>query len=339
MRPLLALSAVLACNARRSPAPLPDASPPVAIAEAPSAPPRPYDLPADLARLTRSARDTLGERAVVHVTADVFLLAAPGPGPSFDAAVKLLDAAVPAFAAGRFTRLPDRAITILLLSSDGAYRAFSKDRPDAPDPLPRFGYYLHGAREVVVDAAQGIHTLTHEIVHPIVARDFPAAPLWFDEGLGALFENPRMAGPGDIHGATNWRRAQLVEALTAAARRGGDGTSAAPPQRGPHQAAGSGAERVGLDALFGMSDDAFRAKDVARELRPARELLHYAMARYACEWLDAGNQLWPFYRAWREGIAGDPSGREAFRRVVLRTPEEANGEWVRWVLGGAGDSR
>ena len=70
-----------------------------------------------------------------------------------------------------------------------------------------------------------------------------------------------------------------------------------------------------------MSDAAF-GKD---------ELLHYAMARYACQWLDERDKLWAFYHAFRDGIADDPTGEEAFTAVVGKAPKDANEQWVTWV--------
>jgi len=77
-----------------------------------------------------------------------------------------------------------------------------------------------------------------------------------------------------------------------------------------------------LDRLFGMSDEAFRS---------GAEDLHYAMARYACQWLDDRGKLWPFYQRWRDHVADDPTGEISFREVVGMTPAEANASWTRWV--------
>ena len=53
-----------------------------------------------------------------------------------------------------------------------------------------------------------------------------------------------------------------------------------------------------------MSDATFRDDD---------ESLHYAMARYACQWLDERGQLWSFYRAWRDDVTDDPTGERRSR--------------------------
>jgi hypothetical protein len=82
--------------------------------------------------------------------------------------------------------------------------------------------------------------------------------------------------------------------------------------------------RPRLDADYGMSDDTYLNGD---------RLLHYAMARALCEWLDEPHALWLFCQAWRDGGPGDPDGSLAFESVVHETPAQANGECARWVVG------
>jgi hypothetical protein len=163
-----------------------------------------------------------------------------------------------------------------------------------------YGFYRPDVRTIVMNAGPGIGTLTHEMVHPLVEADFPGAPTWIDEGIASLFEAPVLSRDGEIHGAKNWRLPRLRTAL------------GSPRER----------EATRLDALFGMSDATFRDDD---------ETLHYAMARYACQWLDEHEQLWGFYRAWRDDAADDPTGERAFASVVGETPREANARWQAWV--------
>jgi hypothetical protein len=151
-----------------------------------------------------------------------------------------------------------------------------------------------------MNAGPGIGTLTHEIVHPLVEADFPGAPVWIDEGIASLFEAPVLPRPGEIHGAKNWRLPRLRTALASRKER----------------------SEARLDALFGMPDDAFRGTD---------EDLHYAMARYACKWLDDRGKLWDFYRAWRDSVAEDRTGEAAFKAAVGMSPADANDAWTAWV--------
>jgi hypothetical protein len=77
-----------------------------------------------------------------------------------------------------------------------------------------------------------------------------------------------------------------------------------------------------MQRLFGMSDSTFRGR---------LEDLHYAMARYFCQWLDSKKLLWKFYRRWRDTHATDPTGIKAFRAVVGKSPAESTAEWHRWL--------
>ena len=63
------------------------------------------------------------------------------------------------------------------------------------------------------------------------------------------------------------------------------------------------------------------------------EDLHYAMARYVCQWLDERKMLWPFYRRWRDTFEKDPTGAQAFAEVVGTSPAEANVAWVKCSRG------
>jgi hypothetical protein len=174
---------------------------------------------------------------------------------------------------------------------------------------------VHGPRELAVDLSRGeafLTTLTHEVVHPLMADDFPEAPLWLNEGVASLYEVPVFLPDGSIHGvARDWRQTDLRAGL------------ASPVDRGD----------VRLDALFGMSARAFRGDAPRNGKARAADLesLHYALARSACAWLDEQGKLWSFYRARRDGVAEDATGEKAFRRVMGATPRDMNAAWGRWA--------
>lgn len=238
----------------------------------------------------------------------LFVLVGPDAGPAFMQSVALAHDALAVLLDGRLAVLPDRAVTVWVFSSPSRFASFLKKRVvDAPWGDSPFGLYHAATREIFVNAAPGVTTLTHELMHPLLQADFPRAPTWLVEGIASLYEAPDLSVRGEIHGKPNYRRDELLSALRRAPR--GDAPR--------------------LDALFGMSTEAFRTP---KEL----ELLHYAMAREAVRWLDDGGKLWPFYQAWREGVLDDPGGERAFERVVGKTPAEANGAWVAWVEGKGG---
>lgn len=262
--------------------------------------PPPYDLAADLAARNAEARAQLGETAATDVVSDVFLFASARRDASYEGALKLARQALDAYFNRRFGHRPERAVTVTVFPSDAAFHTFCKDRLDDAHAND-LGVYDRRRREILVDAAPGLGTLTHELVHPIVQSDFPDAPAWLNEGLGALFEAPAFPRPGEVHGTRNWRLARLRAA------------SSSPTER----------DAVRLESLFGMSDATFLGED--------RDL-HYAMARYAFQWLDERGALWAFYAAWRDARIDDVTGEAAFARATGMTPREASEEWRRWVL-------
>ena len=234
------------------------------------------------------------------VTEAPFILAGPGwTVASLHTVTDLVHRALDAFYNGRFATRPTRPVAVYLFSSAGPYERFCKTRLGEPC-MSDFGFYRPDVRTIVMNAGPGIGTLTHEIVHPLVEADFERAPTWIDEGLASVFEAPVLPRAGEIHGAKNWRLPRLRAAVSSAKER----------------------EHTTLEALFAMNDATFRDDDVS---------LHYAMARYACQWLDERGQLWSFYRAWRDGVRTDPTGEKAFAAVTGQTPAQATAAWQAWV--------
>ena len=276
------------------PAPTPTLTP--ASATPPTLTPTPaYDLAADLASRISDAKRELGDTTPASVEADVFVIAGPGAAGT----VKFIRDTLAAYFNGRFEKRPARAVSVYMFASAAPYDAYCKKRWNEPCLSP-YGFYHPDPRIIVMNAGPGIGTLSHELVHPIVETDFPRAPTWINEGIASLFEAPVMPRAGEIHGAKNWRHPRLIAGL------------ASPKEK----------DESRLDALFGMSDARFRGDN---------ERLHYATARYVCQWLDARGELWPFYRAWRDDIANDPTGARAFAAVTKMSPEQASELWLKWV--------
>ena len=310
MRPLVPLLSLILCVPLAfddsAPASSDSVSPPpltalLAASAAPEFPPVPaFDLAFDVHARTEFARLDLGNGMDTHVVGDAFVMVTPFRNKVFDDSVALAEQALAAYFNGRFAKHPEHAVTIYVFDSAKRFGEYCQARGRGESCARELGVYLRGTREILVNQAPGLTTLTHELVHPIIADDFPQAPVWLDEGIAGLFEAAVFPHPGEVHGTTNWRLPRLKNAF------------------------GSEEDRtfVHLDNLFLLSEVAFRggAKDMA-----------YAMARYACQWLDSKNQLWPFYQAWRDHVAEDPSGEKAFATVVGRTPKEAAADWEKWV--------
>ena len=261
-----------------------------------------YDLASDRERRARAAKDELGPRTVTTVISDIFVVIGPPgwQGSSFESSVSLMRSSMAGYMNNRFGKKPSQAISVYLFPEGTTYESFCKKKYNAPC-IAHYGFYQPGDRYMVMNIGLGAGTLTHEIVHPLVETDFPDAPTWINEGIASVFEAPVITKPGEIHGVKNWRHPRLKKAMLSAGER----------------------DHARLDTVFGMADDVFRSDN---------EDLHYALARYICQWLDERGKLWPFYQRWRDTVATDPTGNKAFQEVVGMTPTEASAAFQKWTL-------
>lgn len=258
-----------------------------------------YDLAVDVGARTTEARQELGKKAAVETVENVFVLVTPAGAGSLGEAKGTTKRVLEAYFNGRFSKRPDKAISVYLFPDAKPYEAYCQSRYAAACGTP-YGFYRPDERRIVMNAGPGIGTLTHELVHPIVETDFPQAPEWVNEGIASLFEAFSMPAPGQIRGVKNWRHPRLLRALRSEKER----------------------TEASMSTLFGMSDRTFRNDD---------EDLHYATARYLCQWLDQQGKLWPFYQHYRDHFAEDPTGALSFRAVMGKSPAEANDAWMSWV--------
>jgi hypothetical protein len=271
------------------------------------------DLPASLRAAVDAAAVALHTRAVTHVDIDAFVLVDADHGPHFARAVDLTRKALDALYDGRFDKHPSAAVTVFVFSDQDAYQRFCSARVDGSCPT-NFGQYDRRSREIVLHATKGAETTLHELVHPILAQaDFPRAPAFLDEGIAALYENPVFCAKGHITGMSNWRYDDVKRALDA------------PDDPGPSR----------LEGLFAMDTVSFLTLDPAHpETGPtdlAKENRHYGLSRYFAQWADRQGKLWPFYRAWRAGIATDPRGEKAFAAVFGKTLGQASPDFEAYV--------
>ena len=255
-------------------------------AAAPGQVPAGYSLEQDRNQRIELAKQELGPKTKPRVVEEVFVVIGSGE------AVGLMERATAAYFNGRFDKRPDQAISVYLFPNAKQYDAYCQKQLGAPC-ISVYGFYRPDLRRIVMNAEPGLGTLTHELVHPIIDTDFPQAPTWLNEGIASLYEAPVMPRAGEIHGRKNWRHPRLLQALASKDER----------------------QLVTLERLFALSDAEFRG---------AHEDLNYALARYFCQWLDAQDELWPFYRGWRDGYADDTRGVKSFVGVTtLRRPDEA----------------
>ena len=277
-------------------------APGVASAEpAPVVVPPPEEPTETVEQLRERARRELGEKVSFALVHERFLMVgSPGWGASgVQSSAAFSERVLGALLTGRFDRLPTHTLPVYLFGDVSSYEAYCKKQYGGACISP-YGFFSPSDRRLVMNVGLGIGSLSHELVHPIVEVDFPEAPTWLNEGIASLFEAPLMPKKGEIHGAKNWRYPRLQAALLS------------PRER----------DKVTLDALFALSDEQFRGDD---------ESLNYALARYVCQWLDGRQQLWTFYRGWRDGVATDRFGKKAFQAATGQTTTEANDAWSRWA--------
>jgi hypothetical protein len=274
------------------------APPPASAAAAEKPPAPPYDLESDRDARVKLAREDLGASTKAVRVSPIFIVAGPSAAVTASA-TPFIEAVIGAYTNGRFSKPPSQAISIYIFPESGPYNGFCRKHYGGKDCISRFGFYEPNDRKIIMNGgADG--TLSHELVHPFVETDFPEAPTWINEGIASLFEQPVLTRQGEIHGAKNWRFPRLRSAMNSA-------------KEDPS---------IRLETLFTISDEAFRGDS---------EDLHYAMARYFCQWMDEKGKLWPFYRAWRDNVKEDPRGEKAFIEVVGKTPKDASADWRRWL--------
>ena len=192
-----------------------------------------------------------------------------------------------------FPKRPDKLIEVWLFRNERSFRAGAKkyfdDTPDTP-----FGYYSPDHSAMIMNA-NGLGTLSHELVHPYMEINFPNVPSWFNEGLASLYEYPG-EHKGHIIGHVNWRLPELKREIKAKTL--------------PTLA----------KLLHTTSDEFYDASWDA-----------YAQARYLCYYLQETGKLHAFYDRFH-GDTKDESGQAALEAVLGEDLDTFEPKWRAWVL-------
>jgi hypothetical protein len=194
-----------------------------------------------------------------------------------------------------FNKRPDYPIRVYLFGDERTYRAYAKKLFDDTD-VSYFGYFKPDEKALVMNIGTGTGTLVHEMVHALMEPDFPAAPTWFSEGLASLYEQCRVERDGLV-GLVNWRLPVL--------RRGLQNKTTLP-----------------LAKLIATSRAEFLDENTG---------VHYAQARYLCQFMQERSVLREFYRTYRDGFKNDKTGAKALQKVFGKTVAEIEKEWLKWV--------
>ncbi len=193
-----------------------------------------------------------------------------------------------------FRRKPTHVITVLLFRDAKTYRHWAKKLYNNKKP-PHFGYYRPNDRTMVMNIATGTGTLVHELTHALIVYDFPAVPLWFNEGLASLHEQCRVL-PDRIIGLVNWRLPALKKAIRDRRLR---------PLR----------ELITRDDFYG----------------PQRGL-NYAQARYFVMYMQERRLLQKFYRYYRDHHDGKDASVKAVEKIFGANLEKVESDYLKWVM-------
>lgn len=214
----------------------------------------------------RGVRDMEARRAAP------FVVFADGGDTALERGAQTVRWAVDMLEADFFSTRPTKILPVFLFKSASSYYR-GVEKLTGEEPGTPYGFYSRTHAGLFMNIATGGGTLVHEIVHPFVEADFPAAPAWLNEGLGSLFEQSAERD-GHIVGLTNWRLAGLQKAIKSG--------------RVPT-----------FKTLTHLGDNEFYGDDSG---------VNYAAARYLLYYLQEKGVLRDFYRAFRSAAADDPSG-------------------------------
>jgi hypothetical protein len=196
-----------------------------------------------------------------------------------------------------FAKEPSEPITVLVFPDEDRYMRGSSAILGTIPTTP-YGFYRPCSKTLVVNAGYGWGTAVHEMVHAYLAADFPDAPQWLNEGLASLFEAPTDDAEGHIRGETNWRLAELQNAIA---------------KNRAHS----------FHTLVKGSRWDFDGKEGP---------LYYAESRYLLYWLQEKGLLRPFYTAYRANVGRDRRGLETLARIAGRPLSEIRTDWEAFVM-------
>jgi len=211
------------------------------------------------------------------------------------AATGTVEWAVKRIKATYFKHDPDHIIDIWLFKDAESYNKHNELLFEKKPTTP-YGYYSPADKALVMNISTGGGTLVHEIVHPFMARNFPACPAWFNEGLASLYEQSRDAN-GQIMGSTNWRLRGLQLAI----------------------------EDNRLPSFKEL------CSTTTREFYDGHGT-NYAQARYLCYYLQEKKLLTKYYHAFVKSARLDPTGYETLQQILDRDDmDQFQAEWQKYV--------
>lgn len=168
------------------------------------------DLIASCQKDANTLKTQLDDKFIVNVSAPC-VVAGNLPAAEMQKYVVAIDKTEQALWKCYFTKRPDHVITVLLFADQPSYANWAAKLFGDKVPSP-FGYYKPDKRTLVMNIAMGGGTLIHELTHALIVYDFPSVPLWFNEGLATLHEQPQISSERLV-GKLNWRLPALQQAI------------------------------------------------------------------------------------------------------------------------------
>lgn len=249
-----------------------------------------------IAKAIEEVKADLPDTFTVEVVEGWFVVASNASGSSHERAKGTVTHTYRAMYQEFFEARPDRPLKVYLFRDSTSYEAYNERAYGRPPTTP-YGFYRASERKMVMNIATGTGTLAHEMVHPLLAQDFPAVPSWFNEGFASLFEQSSYTDEGTMRGMVNWRLPGLQRAFA----RGDD---------------------VSLEGVMKTTTDEFYGEGSGT---------HYAIARYLCLWLQEKALLRDYYRAFRTGHGEDPTGVATLEKTTGKSLADLEKEWKEWV--------
>jgi len=259
------------------------------------------DLPRteeDTVKVCEEIRRELGDETRVERVEDFFFVASNDSTQSFVQYKATIARVYRYLYEDYFQRKPDKPIRVYLFKDKTSYDVYCRSTYDKPPSTP-YGFYMSRERKMVMNISTGTGTLAHELVHPLLAEDFPGVPSWFNEGFASLFEQSGERG-GKMVGFVNWRLPKLKQMLKI----------------------GKG---VPLADLMRTTTEQFYGEDDRG--------VNYATARYLCMYLQEHKLLIPFFQEFKKSAKDDPTGALAFERATGKKAADFEPSWREWVLG------
>jgi len=250
--------------------------------------------------LALETRRDLGSGYTIELVEDLFVVAANTDRDGVEEGKSTVRRAYHALMRSFFETKPERPIAVYLFRDKRTYEDYCVRRYGEKPSTP-YGFFQPTERKLVMNIATGSGTLVHELVHPLLAADFPSVPPWLNEGMASLYEMCQITSDR-IVGCVNWRLPYLQEAVEKKTL-------------------------IPLRDLVAMPTGEFYR----------RYSVPYAESRYLCMYLQEKDLLVRFYKAFRAAAKeADPAKKDATGAATLEAVtgkklEDLQAEWLAWV--------